>query len=44
MPNTKWDGAKEPTINHFYSIENFEYGLKSVDRPKPSTVFHINRS
>ena len=23
MPKTKWDGAKEPTINNFYTIYNW---------------------
>ena len=22
MPKIKWDGAEEPTINHFYQIDN----------------------
>ena len=25
-------------------LENFEYALKSADRPMPTAVFHINRS
>ena len=30
MPNTKWDGAEEPTINNLYKIvtDDFEYALK----------------
>ena len=46
MPNSKLDGAEEPTINNFYKIEKgaFEYDRKGVDRPKPSAVFDIIRS
>ena len=34
-----WGVAEEPTIK-----EKFEYALKSVDPPKPTAVFYINRS
>ena len=29
MPNTKWEGAADPTINNFFKIEirKFEYAL-----------------
>ena len=45
-PKSKWDGTEEPTINNFYKLitGNFEYALKIAYRPKPSAVFHINRS
>ena len=32
------------TISIKLITEHFEYGLKSADRPKPTAVFHINRS
>ena len=41
MPKTQWKGAEDSTINNF---ENFKYTLQSADRPKPTAVFHINRS
>ena len=48
MPKTKWDGAEEPTIKNFYKIDNMKFWIimliKSVDRPKSTAVFHINRS
>ena len=30
MPKTKWDGAdQDPTINHFYKIDNRTFGICS---------------
>ena len=45
MQKTKWDGAEKPTNTITYKIDyrNFEYAFKRMDRPKPTTVFHINR-
>ena len=31
-------------ISNKLITENVEYALKSADRPKPTAVFHINRS
>ena len=25
MPQTKWDGAEEPTINYFYTIDHRQF-------------------
>ena len=40
-----WMVLKSPQlIISFKLITFFEYALKSVDRPKPTAVFHINMS
>ena len=46
MPTTKWDGAEDPRfiISMELITENFEYALKSANRPKPTALFHNNRS
>ena len=47
IPKTKWDGDEEPTINLFsitLLADNFKYDLKCTNQPKPSAVFHMNRS
>ena len=46
MPNSKWDDDEESTINNFYKYVTyeFEYALRSVNRPKPkraSIVFGL---
>ena len=43
MQKTKWGGA-ELTISIKLITANFEYALKSADRPKPTAVIHIHRS
>ena len=46
MPKIKWDGAEDPKLitSIKWITENVEYALLSADRPKPTAVFHINRS
>ena len=40
IPKLKWDGADEPTINHFYKVtlmtDNFVYVLRA-NRPQYQT-------
>ena len=47
MAKSKWDGAEEPTINNIFKIEARIFLimlLKSADWPRPTAVFHVNRS
>ena len=32
MPKTKWDGAEDPTINNFYTIDNIKFRIFSLKR------------
>ena len=47
MPKPKWEGAEEPTINNFYTIDNKKVWIKLlIDRAQPqyfkSTEVDIN--
>ena len=44
MPKTKFDGDEDHTISIQMIAGHFEYTFKSVHRPEPIAVFHINRS